>query len=263
MSIVDLIWLLWSADTSIHKYAQPAYCKTARPQENVGIILSCTCICVHAGLQGSLRQLRTWSVSPVLLAPVQPVTNNPWPLESSFVGFYSNFLHVPLGGRQLFNCEIGTLMTHFIHTVLISCLDPKPTLWLSLMGQLLFEARHECADFQHPFLWHTHVDLWHNSFWSLALVWCLQDTLKYWFLHIDVLMGCSILFRHSKSSICLYAFDVLVRICNPFEHLRANCRKVLERIKPHSLFGCTFPQNIQYEVLISSRYTEQIPHHWI
>lgn len=40
-------------------------------------------------------------------------------------------------------------ITHFIHILLTSSLDQNP-LCLSLMGQLLFGTRHECADFRLP-----------------------------------------------------------------------------------------------------------------
>lgn len=48
----------------------------------------------------------------------------------------------PLGGRLFFNCEIGVLMTHALHTIFYAFSRPKRTLLVIIIGAIFcFETR--------------------------------------------------------------------------------------------------------------------------
>jgi hypothetical protein len=108
--------------TSVRPASRNAHASAA---ENVAIIISCTCICVHAasaGLQGSYETVEE-SIRQPCSGLAQPVTN-PWPLEPTCVGFLLEFFACAhMGGRQLFSYEIGMLLTHLIRIMVISYLD--------------------------------------------------------------------------------------------------------------------------------------------
>lgn len=155
MSKVDLTWL-FGADDYIHNFAQPAYGKAA---ENIAIIISCTCICVHAGLQGSLRQLRSRSVSPVLLAPssLSPILGH-WGLACEILlEFFACFHMVDVSPSTF---EIAMPTTHLIHnpTYVSNTSLPLPRcIRLSILGQhFIGNADDPTSGF--PSL--SHVDLW-------------------------------------------------------------------------------------------------------
>jgi hypothetical protein len=105
--------------------------------------------CSLSRLAGELETVEE-SIRQPCSGLAQAVTN-PWPMESlTCVGFLLEFFACAhIGGCQFFNCEIGMLMTHSVHTILISYLDQSAHCLLSLLGPT-FCLRRECADFRLP-----------------------------------------------------------------------------------------------------------------